>query len=389
MIKRTLIIVLDSVGAGALPDAAAYGDEGSNTLANTAAFVGGLTLPNFAELGLGNIIPISGVPPSRQPLANYGKIAEVSSGKDTTTGHWELMGIRLERQFPLYPDGFPPEVIAEFERRTGLKVLGNRAASGTEIIKELGEEHLRTGRPIVYTSADSVFQIAAHRNVIPLEELYRICRVAREMLTGEHNVGRVIARPFTGEPGAFVRTEWRRDFSVKPPGKTVLDYAQEASVPTYGIGKISEIFAGSGIDHSVHTGGNMEGIDQILYHLKKYDKGIIFANLVDFDMLWGHRNDAPAYARGLEDVDKWLPEIVDRLISSDLLIITADHGCDPTTPSTDHSREYAPLLVFGPGIKRGVNLNARDTFADVGRTVAEAMDFSAPVSGNSFWKEIM
>lgn len=387
-IKRTIIITLDSVGVGELPDAAEYGDAGSNTLANIASFAGGLDMPNFASLGLGNIITVSGVPPNNQPLANYGKMAEVSPGKDTVTGHWELMGIQLRQQFPLYPNGFPSEIIQEFERRIGQKALGNKAASGTEIIEELGEEHLRTGNPIVYTSADSVLQIAAHQDIIPLEELYRICRIAREMLTGDHNVGRVIARPFTGPPGAFVRTEWRRDFSLKPPTKSVLNYAEDAGLPVHGIGKISDIFAGSGVTTSVHTGNNMEGVDQILIHLKEFASGIIFANLVDFDMLWGHRNNAAAYARGLEDLDRRMPEIIGALASTDLLIITADHGCDPTTSSTDHSREFVPLLVYGPGIKQGSYLGTRASFADIGKTLAEAMNFAAAVKGVSFWPQI-
>lgn len=388
MIERTIIIVLDSVGVGELPDANEYGDAGSNTLANVAAAVGGLHLPSFAALGLGNIIPVKGVPPSNEPSANYGKMAEVSPGKDTTTGHWELMGIQLSQEFPLYPDGFPPEIIREFERRTGLKVLGNKAASGTEIVEELGEEHMRTGRPIVYTSADSVFQIAAHQDVIPLDDLYGICEIARRILTGRHNVDRVIARPFAGRPGSFVRTEWRRDFSLSPPSKTVLNFAIDAGLPVYGIGKISEIFAGSGISSSVHTRDNMEAVNQILAHLQKHKKGIIFANLVDFDMLWGHRNNAAAYAQGLEGVDRRLPEIIDVLLGTDLLTITGDHGCDPTTPSTDHSREYVPLLVLGLALKRGIDLGTRSTFADVGKTVAEAMGFDAPVKGISFWDEI-
>jgi len=389
MIERTIIVVLDSVGVGELPDADKYGDSGSNTLANTAAAVGGLNLPNFRGLGLGNIIPIDGVPPIAKPLGAYGKMAEVSPGKDSTTGHWELMGIQLEEEFPLFPRGFPDEIISRFEKLIHRRVLGNKVASGTEIIQELGAEHLRTGRPIVYTSADSVFQIAAHQDVIPLEELYSICQTARDILTGKNSVGRVIARPFIGVPGNFVRTQWRRDFSLKPPSRTLLDYATTAGIPVRAIGKISELFAGMGITSSVHIGSNMEGVDQIVAHLEKYRSGIIFANLVDFDMLWGHRNNAQAYAGGLADIDRRLPDITKRLTDKDILIITADHGCDPTTVSTDHSREYVPLMVIGHKIKSGVDLGTRPTFADIGKTVAAAMDLKAEVKGSSFWPRIV
>jgi len=388
MIERTIIIVLDSVGVGELPDAAKYGDSGSNTLANIAGAVGGLKLPNFRELGLGNIISIAGVSPVEKPRAAFGKMAEISPGKDSTTGHWEMMGIQLEQEFPLYPQGFPEDIINRFEELIHRRVLGNKVASGTEIIKELGAEHMRTGYPIVYTSADSVFQIAAHQDIITLKELYRICQTARDILTGKNSVGRVIARPFTGEPGKFIRTQWRRDYSLKPPVKTVLDYAQLAGITVRSIGKISELFAARGVGSSVHIGSNMEGIDQILAHLKQYRSGIIFANLVDFDMLWGHRNNTKAYAAGLADIDRRLPEILGLLTDKDMLIITADHGCDPTTPSTDHSREYVPLLVVGPRIKRGINLGTRSTFADVGKTMAEAMGFKTAVKGTSFWSQV-
>lgn len=388
MIERVIIIVLDSVGAGELPDAANYGDSGSNTLANTAAAVGGLKLPNLAAIGLGNIISIAGLSRIEKAQGAYGKLAEVSPGKDSTTGHWELMGVQLEKEFPLYPEGFPDDIINRFETLIHRRILGNKVASGTEIIKELGAAHLRTGRPIVYTSADSVFQIAAHQDIIPLKELYQICQTARDILTGNNSVGRVIARPFTGAPGGFTRTEWRRDFSLPPPAKTVLDYAQAAGIPVRAIGKISELFAGRGISSSVHSGSNMEGIDQILAHLEKFKSGIIFANLVDFDMLWGHRNNAKAYADGLAAVDRRLPEILARLTDRDILIITADHGCDPTTPSTDHSREYVPLLVVGVKIRSGINLETRPTFADVGKTVAAAMGFKALVKGSSFWPQV-
>ena len=384
MIKRTIIIVLDSVGVGALPDAEKYGDAGSNTLANTAAAVGGLDLPNFEGLGLGNIIPIEGVKPAEKPKASYGKMAEVSPGKDTTTGHWEMMGIQLQKPFPTYPAGFPKRVIERFEREIGRKVLGNKAASGTEIISELGEEHMRTGRPIVYTSADSVFQVAAHEEVIPVEELYRFCWIAREILVGDDAVARVIARPFAGVPGRFERTARRKDFSLPPPDKTLLDFARDAGYQVYGVGKIGEIFSMRGIDVSIKTANNMEGIDRIVQLMDERPSGIVFANLVDFDMLWGHRNDPIGYAQGLRAVDKRLPEILGRLKEGDALFIAADHGCDPTTPSTDHSREYAPLLVAGPGLRTGINLGARSSLSDLGKTVSDLMGFEAVIRGESF-----
>lgn len=389
MIKRTLIIILDSVGCGELPDAGEYGDRGSNTLSNIAKYVGGLDLPNLEEMGLGNIIEIAGVPRRTDPIANYGKCGEASPGKDSTTGHWELMGLNLESAFPTFPDGFPPVVIREFKKLTGRGVIGNKVASGTEIIDELGEEHIESGDLIVYTSADSVFQIAAHDCVVPTEELYKYCQIARDILKGKTGVGRVIARPFTGPKDGFTRTEWRKDFSLKPPGMTVLDYAIEGGIPVYSIGKISELFAEQGITTGIHTGNNMEGVDQIISHLQSRDDGIIFANLVDFDMLWGHRNNAKAYASGLHKVDDRLPEIMSLLRRDDLLVLTADHGCDPTTVSTDHSREYVPLLVYGEDIKRGIDLGTRRTFSDVGKTIADAMGFRTDVQGESFWPVIL
>ncbi|MDP3014701.1 MAG: phosphopentomutase [Candidatus Subteraquimicrobiales bacterium] len=389
MFNRAIIIILDSVGVGELTDAYKYSDEGSNTLANTAKAVGGLNLPNFQKLGLGNIIDIEGVSPSKNPLASFGKMAEKSAGKDTTTGHWELMGLYLPKPFPVYPKGFPEEIINEFERRIGRKILWNKPASGTEIIKELGEKHLKPGCPIIYTSADSVFQIAAHEDIISLNELYKMCEVARDILKDEHNVCRVIARPFTGKPDTFVRTAERRDYSVKPPSKTVLDYAIDAGFKVYAVGKIGEIFANQGISKAVHTKNNMDGIDKTLEFMKNEDKGIIFANLVDFDMLWGHRNDPQGYAKGLKEVDKRVPELIERLKSSDVLIFTVDHGCDPTTPSTDHSREYVPLLVYGEKIKPGINLGIRKSFSDLGRTISELLGFPAPVEGESFAEMIV
>ncbi|MBI4744671.1 MAG: phosphopentomutase [Actinobacteria bacterium] len=387
--KKTIIIILDSVGCGALPDAEEYGDEGSNTLGNLAKAVSGLDIINLRKLGIGNIIDVAGGLPEKNPLAGFGKLAEKSKGKDTTTGHWELMGIILDKPFPVYPEGFPSDLIEEFEKLTGYKSLGNKPASGTEIIKELGEEHIKTGSLIVYTSADSVFQIAAHEEVVPINELYRICKIAREkVLVGNHAVGRVIARPFIGKTGNFTRTTNRKDFSLKPPHKTVLDFASEAGIDVYGVGKIGEIFANQGIKECRHIDNNMDGINQTLKFMEFVDKGIIFTNLVDFDMLWGHRNDFANYARGLETVDRRIPEIISKLKPSDVLIITADHGCDPTTESTDHSREYVPFLVYGEYIKAGYNLGIRNSFADVGKTIAEALGFEALTYGESFFGEI-
>lgn len=383
MSARVVLIVLDSVGAGALPDAAAYGDEGSNTLGNLARAVGGLALPNLGRLGLGNILPLEGVPAAGRPQGAYGRMAERAPGKDTTTGHWELAGVTLTRPFPTYPDGFPPEVIEAFRQATGYDVLGNKAASGTEIIKELGEEHVRSGKPIVYTSADSVFQIAAHEGVIPVEELYRLCQAARRILTGEHGVGRVIARPFTGDPGHFQRTAARRDFSLVPPEPTLLDRLSESGLPVTGIGKIEDIFAGRGLTQALHTHGNTEGIAETVRWLSG-GEGLVFTNLVDYDMVYGHRNDCPGYARALEEFDQAVPSLLAGLREDDLLIITADHGCDPTTPSTDHSREYVPLLAAGPRVRGGVDLGTRETFADVGATVADWLRGPQLPAGKSF-----
>ncbi|MGI6491739.1 MAG: phosphopentomutase [Pelotomaculum sp.] len=385
--KRVALIVLDSVGVGELPDAWKYGDAGSNTVANIARTVGGLRLPSLERLGFGNIIAIAGVPPAEKPAASYGKMNELSPGKDTTTGHWEMAGIILERPFPVYPQGFPPELVTAFEKRIGRQILGNKVASGTAIIDELGAQHLATGFPIVYTSADSVFQVAAHEEVIPLEELYRICLIAREMLTGEHPVARVIARPFIGVPGSFQRTLNRRDYSIKPTGPTVLNLLQEHNIPVYGVGKIRDIFDGEGISKSITTKGNMDGVEKTVELLKTFAGGLIFANLVDFDMLYGHRNNAHGYAEALEEFDRRLPEILDSLRQDDVLIITADHGCDPTTSSTDHSREYVPLLVYGRKLQNGVNLGVRQTFADIAATIADAFDLKFH-KGTSFWPEV-
>lgn len=388
LFNRVMIVIMDSVGVGELPDADKYGDSGVNTLAHVAEATGGLSLPHFEQLGLGNIIEIKGVPPVTHPHAAYGKMAEISAGKDTTTGHWELMGLYLDKPFPTYLHGFPLKIIESFEKEIGRRVLCNRPTSGTEVIKALGKEHIETGCPIVYTSVDSVFQIAAHEEVIPVEELYRMCQVARELLTGEHAVGRVIARPFEGTPGDFIRTPHRKDFSLKPPSKTALDYAVENGFHVYAVGKIAEIFAGCGITKSVHTDNNLDTLEKTLSYMRSVDRGIIFANLVDFDMLWGHRNDAIGYAQGLIDVDRWLPALIGLLRPEDALFFTADHGCDPTTPGTDHTREYVPLLVCGDSIKPA-DLGIRQTFSDLGKTVAELLGFDAPVKGTSFAGEIL
>lgn len=384
--KRVILIVLDSVGIGAMPDAHLYGDEGSNTLGNIAKVRGGLTLPNLEKLGLGNIAPIQGVEPLPQPPGAYGKMAEKSPGKDTTTGHWEIAGVVLEKPFPTFPQGFPEDFLTEFERRIGREVLGNEVASGTEIIQRLGQEHVETGKPIVYTSADSVFQIAAHEEVIPLDELYRICEIAREILDGDLRVGRVIARPFLGREGDFYRTTNRHDYAVEPPIKTLLDVIKEKELKVMAVGKIKDIYAGRGITDHLPSKGNEDGVNKTLEFMSRNESGLIMTNLVDFDMLYGHRNDVENYAKALEDFDKRLPEIMAMLGEEDLLILTADHGCDPTTVSTDHSREYVPLLIYGKKVKKGVNLGIRSSFADLGATIAEYLETEPLKYGESFLK---
>lgn len=387
-IKRFVLIVLDGVGIGELPDAFAYKDEGSNTLVNVARAVGGLELPSLARLGLGKVAEVPGLSGVPEPVGCFGRMAERSPGKDTTTGHWEIAGLILDRPFPVYPGGFPQDLIEFFEERIGRRVLGNKAASGTEIIAELGAEHMRTGYPIVYTSADSVFQIAAHEEIIPVEELYRICRIAREMLTGRHAVARVIARPFLGRPGAFVRTARRHDFSLPPPAPTILDQLQKNGFTVSAVGKIEDIFAGRGITRAAHTKDNMDGVDKVLEMMRDSGPGLIFANLVDFDMLYGHRNNAEGFARALAAFDRRLPEIMALLRPEDILIVTADHGCDPTTSSTDHSREYVPLLVYGENLRSGVDLGTRETFADVAATIAEIFHLEQ-LNGKSFAGDIL
>lgn len=366
--KRIFLIVLDGVGVGELPDAAMYGDEGSNTIGNIAKALGSLHLPHLEKAGLGKITEINSIS-SKVTGGIYGKLAEKSPGKDTTTGHWEMAGIILDKPFPVYPHGFPEEIINEFTRRTGYGVLANNVASGTAIIGELGEEHLKTGKLIVYTSADSVFQIAAHEGIVPLEELYRCCEIAREILVGEHAVGRVIARPFLGEPGSFYRTPGRKDFSLKPFSPTVLDRLKEAGLTVYGVGKIEDIFNYQGLTDSNHTHNNRETLDFVSHLIETDFKGLVFANCIDFDMVYGHRNDVKGFAQALEAVDLWLGENLPKLREGDLMIITGDHGGDPTTPSTDHSREYTPLLLFGPGLPQGVNLGTRSTFADIAASI--------------------
>ncbi len=379
---RVALIVLDSVGIGEMPDAAQYGDAGSDTLGHLLA-ARPTRLPRLQALGLGNIRPLAGVPPAQPPLASYGKCALLSDGKDTTTGHWEMAGIILEKGFPLYPHGFPAELMREFERRIGRGTLGNVAASGTEIIQQLGEEHLRTGRPIVYTSADSVFQIAAHEEVIPLPELYRICEIARELLQGPHRVGRVIARPFLGtHAGNFQRTRHRHDYAIPPPEGMLLDRLAAGGVPVYAVGKIFDIFLGRGIREHVSMQSNADGLEATLALLDRVAEGLVFVNLVDFDMLYGHRNDVEGYARALEECDSYLERIEAKLHASDLLLLTADHGCDPTTASTDHSREYAPLLALAPG-RAAHPLGTRRSLADIGETIAD--NFQVPLHrGESF-----
>jgi phosphopentomutase len=368
-VPRACVIVLDAVGAGALPDAADFGDEGSDTLGNVARAVGGLDLPTLEALGLGNVEPLEGCAPHPGAPAVAGRLLERSKGKDTTTGHWELMGVVTPQAMPTYPYGFPDEVIDPFMNRTGRGVLGNKPASGTEIIQELGEEHQRTGKWIVYTSADSVFQIAAHEETIPLEELYNGCRAAREILTGKHAVGRVIARPFTGEPGNYVRTANRHDFSLQPRRPNYLSLAREAGHKVYGVGKIGDIFAHQDIDEVVPTTSNVDGITKTERLMREVDDGLVFTNLVETDMLWGHRNDPVNFHRCLQDFDRRLPDLLDALQPNDLLILTSDHGCDPTTPSTDHSREYALLLAYVEGRNAAGRIYEEGVFADVGATV--------------------
>lgn len=382
--KRAILIILDSVGIGAAEDSCFYGDEACNTLRHISESGAGLHVPTLQALGLGNLEDLLGVEPVAKPEGAYGKMVERSKGKDTTTGHWEMMGVILDKPFPTYPHGFPASLIEEFENKIGRKTIGNVVASGTEIINQLGQIHVETGFPIIYTSADSVLQIAAHEDVIELEELYRICRIARELLTGENQVGRVIARPFVGSAGKFVRTANRHDFSLEP-GPNILDDIIAAQQKVIGIGKIKDIFAGRGVSESFPTQNNEDGMNKIIEAVRKEFAGLIFVNLVDFDQLYGHRNDVEGYRNALQEFDAWLPDLLKEMQPQDILLITADHGCDPTTIGTDHTREMVPLLVWGPGLQGEVNLGIRESFADVGQTIAEFLGIKTEVqAGTSF-----
>jgi phosphopentomutase len=384
---RALVLVMDSVGIGELPDAASYGDQGSNTVGNIARVVS-LQIPTLRALGLGRVAALGGAAPPETPGAAVGRMAEASAGKDSVTGHWEMMGIILTRPFPLFPDGFPSDIIAAFSRATGRGVLGNKAASGTLIIDELGAEHMRTGALIVYTSADSVFQIAAHENVVPVPELYRACEAAYKLVGEGLGVGRVIARPFEGTPGRFKRTSNRRDFALPPPAETLLDRVKASSLPVVAVGKIEDLFAGRGMTRAIHTKSDDDGMDQVECALDTVDHGLIFANLVDFDTQYGHRNDVEGYALNLERFDARLSRLLPRLRPDDVLMVTADHGNDPTTASTDHSREYVPLLVAGGHVRKGADLGTRRSFADLGQTLAEMFGVGRLANGTSFLSEI-
>jgi phosphopentomutase len=388
---RVNIIIIDACGVGELPDAADYGDQGAATLPHVAQANGGLSMPVCENLGLGNIVSIGGIPPTSEPLAAYGKMAERSPGKDSTLGHWEIGGVIVDRPLPLFPQGFPPELVERFERAAGIETIGNLAASGTEIIARLGEEHLATLKPILYTSADSVFQLAAHEDVFRLPRLYEICEVARELLMGDFGVGRVIARPFAGPPGKFFRTHGRRDFSLAPPAKTFLDLLAEVNRATLAIGKVDDLYAHRGITTAHKATNNAEVMAAVRQTIRyDYEHDLVFSNCVDFDQLWGHRNDERGFARGLEDFDISLGQVLPHLRKNDLLIITADHGCDPTLKcSTDHTREYVPLLVCGSGVAPGRNLGTRKTFADIAATVAEIFELPAIFPGTSFLQEIL
>lgn len=382
--KRAILIVLDSVGIGTCPDSKLYGDEGSNTLMNIKKAYPQMELKNLNKLGLSQIDG-DNLFKKVTPVASYGRIQEASRGKDTTTGHWEIAGLNLDEPFPTYPDGFPKEITELFEKEIGRKTIGNYPASGTEIINDLGDEHIRTGYPIIYTSADSVFQIACHEDIIPLETLYKYCEIARKILVGKHSVGRVIARPFIGEKGNFTRTKNRKDFSLLPPEKTLLDYIKEAKMEVCAVGKIEDIFAFRGITKSNHTTNNEDGIKATIHYMQEDFNGLIFTNLVDFDTLYGHRNDVLGYKNALEYFDNKLPEITDNLKDDDILFITADHGCDPTTASTDHSREYVPLFVYGKKVK-STNLHTLNTFSCIGKTILDYLGIENELKGTSFLK---
>ena len=386
--KKAIVIVLDSVGVGELPDANLFGDNGSNTIKNIANAIGGLHLPNMELIGLGKIDKIKGLSNKINTTGFFGKMAEVSKAKDTTVGHWELAGIITKKPFPTYPKGFPPTIIEKLKNEIELDILGNKTASGTEILEELGEKHLETGYPIIYTSIDSVFQIAACEDIIPINTLYKICKIARRILRGKHNVGRVIARPFIYKGGTFVRTDRRKDFSVEPPYPTILDLVLENEFTVIGIGKTGDLFGHRGFTKEIHTKNNNDGIKQTIKYINESFSGVIFTNLVDFDTKFGHRNDPIGYAKALKEFDNSLPGILDSLKKNDILLITADHGCDPTTLGTDHTREYVPLLVYGKNLNKPKPLGTRKTFADVGNTIADYLKINKLNNGNSFWKDI-
>ena len=388
--KRVVLIVLDSVGVGEMPDAQMYGDKGSHTLDHTFEACNGINIPNLKKLGLGNIEGVKALGKEESVIGAFGKGSEKSIGKDTVTGHWEIGGVILDKPLNTYPDGFSDKIINEFKEKAKIDgILGNKVASGTAIIEELGEEHVKTGYPIIYTSADSVFQIAAHEEVVGLDNLYKMCEIAREMLVGEDVVGRVIARPFVGEVGSFKRTSNRRDYALDPFGKTALEYIKENGMSVAAVGKIEDIYNGKGVTEAVHIKNNMDGVDKTLEYMDKIDNGLIFTNLVDFDMLYGHRNDPKGYGKALEDFDGRLNEIYSKLRDEDILIITADHGCDPTTESTDHSREYIPILVYGKKVKGGTELGIRDSFTDIGKSVLDYLGIDNNLEGKSFINEII
>lgn len=382
--RRAFLVVMDGVGVGGAPDASAFGDEGSDTLGNLARHFGGLTLPKFQALGLGNLSSIEGIDPVSEPEASWGRMQELSAGKDSINGHWELAGLVTELPFPTYPDAFPPDLLELIEREAGVPMLGNEVASGTEIMDRLGAQHMETGHPILYTSADSVIQLLAHEEVVPLEELYGMCERIHQALPDKHRVGRVIARPFVGEPGAFQRTANRRDYAVQPVGETVLDVLTAAGIEVHGVGKVDTLFAGHGFTTATHTKSNAEGIDLTLRLIRDLPSGLVFANLLDFDQRWGHRNDTEGFRGGMEELDSRLHEWIDALQEGDLLFLTADHGNDPTTPSTDHSREHVPLIAIVGGQKRGIELGLRNGFVDVAATLAEFFSVSWSGAGSSF-----
>lgn len=380
--KRVFLMVLDSVGIGEMPDAAAFGDAGSNTL-RAASQDRHFAMPNMGKLGLFNIDGVEIGKKEKEPLGAFARMTESSMGKDTTIGHWEIAGVISKAPLPTYPNGFPKEILEEFSRKTGRGVLCNQPYSGTEVIKDYGKEHMKTGDLIVYTSADSVFQVAAHEDIVPVEQLYEYCQTARDMLVGEHGVGRVIARPFEGKPGVFQRTARRHDFSLEPPKVTMLDQLKETGCEVLGVGKIYDIFAGKSITDYVRTTGNADGIDKTLEYMERDFEGLCFVNLVDYDMLYGHRNDVEGYAKALSYFDKRLPELLQKMRKDDILMITADHGCDPSTPSTDHSREYTPLVMYGKNIPSGVNFGTREAFSDIGATILNYFEIEKKISGES------